>query len=275
MPTLQAPRGRPHLLLLAPLLLLLLAFWPAPAVARPPPLALRTPRQPGAGLALAASSPAARRVAQTAVHYYNFQRGSPSALRAPGHVKKASLKVIPGLGRKYIIVFGTKDLQTGENLGPCYAYVFYQKEKPHPFVEIFCSPDQNRTQHLEQDYALYHSLRGDKKPSLERLWSLGDYGSSFIAWQSSTEDLAYTLTLIKHVQPWKREDDSLEFDYNVLLSDVFTEASLSCHMRIVWRPGQPAQVKYDCSSEDGSTESADGSGAEFGSTEGFFGSGNN
>ncbi|KAL8187936.1 UNVERIFIED_CONTAM: hypothetical protein K2H54_058103 [Gekko kuhli] len=216
------------------------------------------------------SSLPVQRAAQTAVNFFNHQQGSPSALRAPGHVKKASLKLVPGVGRKYILQFTTKDLLTGENLGTCHSSVFYQKTKPKPAVEISCLPDKDKNNHQIQDFVLYWRLKEDKQPSLELLRNLGVYGSSVVAWEMATEDLAYTLTQIEDVKPWSRGDGAPEFDFTVLLDDRWGLSSVSCHMRVAWHPNQPVQVKYYCSSEDGSSESADGSGEELGSTNEFF-----
>ncbi|XP_015274961.1 PREDICTED: retinoic acid receptor responder protein 1 [Gekko japonicus] len=219
---------------------------------------------------LDSSSVPVQRAAQTAVNFFNYQQGSPSALRALGHVKKASLKLVPGVGRKYILQFTTKDLLTGENLGTCHSSVFYLKAKPKPAVEISCSPDQGKNDHQIQDLFLYLSLTEDKQPSLKVLRNLGVYGSSLVAWEMSTEDLAYTLTQVKDVKPWRRGDGAPEFDFTVLLGDRWGESSISCHVRVAWQPDLPVQVKYYCSPEDGSSESADGSGEELGSTDEFF-----
>ncbi|XP_048360942.1 retinoic acid receptor responder protein 1 [Sphaerodactylus townsendi] len=248
----------------------LLALLPAPArgVADRRPRVVWRHLRPSASAD--ASSLAVRRAAQTAVNYFNFHQGSPNALRAPGRVKKVSIKTIPGVGRKYHLRFTTKSLLNGTNLSSCLASVFYLSSKPKPKVDIKCSPNQDRREYLLQDFILYFSLKGDKQPSVERLWGLGVHGSSLIAWEMATEDVAYTLTRIENVQPWKREDSSLEFNYNLQLSDVSAETSIYCHMRIVWKPGQPALVKYNCSSEDSSSDYTDGSGEEPGSAENFL-----
>ncbi|XP_054838100.1 retinoic acid receptor responder protein 1-like [Eublepharis macularius] len=273
MQPLKATRSRSRLLLLAALLALL----PAPAVGqvdrRPkhiwtdPLLGLRP------GGSLDTSSRQVQRAAQTAVSYFNYQQGSPSSLREPGSVKAASLKVIPGVGHKYYLQFVTEDLLTGQNLGNCLASVFYLKSKPKPAVDINCLLDKDRDQRQWKDRALYSALyqriARDIKPPQEYLQGLGALGSSFLAWEMSTEDMAYTLTEIKNVKLWKRADDLLEFDYTVVLGGESEESSLSCHMRVVWMPEQPAEVKYDCSSEGASSESS-GSGAEFGSTDDFI-----
>ncbi|KAH0624113.1 hypothetical protein JD844_007500 [Phrynosoma platyrhinos] len=211
----------------------------------------------------------AARAAQAALHYFNYKLGSPSSLRALGHVKKASVKNIPGVGQKYFLQFSTKDLQTGQKLGMCLGSVFYLKKKPKPTVEISCTHNKEPDQRLQEDYSLYLSIRDNNEPSLDHLWALGTVGSSYIAWEKSTEDSSYIMTQIKNVKQWRRADESLEFDYSVVLANDVSE-SLSCHMRIVWNLAQPMKVKYVCSSEDESSGFGEGSGAEVGSASGFF-----
>ncbi|KAJ7324873.1 hypothetical protein JRQ81_017893, partial [Phrynocephalus forsythii] len=176
---------------------------------------------------------------------------------------------IPGIGRKYFLQFSTKDLQTGQNLGTCLASVFYLKNKPKPMVEISCFQNKDSDQRLQEDYGLYLSIRDGSGPSFHHLSALASAGSSYIAWEKSREGMTYVMTQVKNTQQWRRADESLEFDFSVLLSSSRSE-TLSCHMRVVWKLDQPLKVKYDCINEDGSAESADGSGAEMGSTSGFF-----
>nr|XP_016847517.1 PREDICTED: retinoic acid receptor responder protein 1 [Anolis carolinensis] len=216
-----------------------------------------------------ASSLPVLRAAQAALHYFNYKLGSPSSLRAPEHVKKASVKDIPGVGKKYFLQFSTKDLQTGQKLGLCLASVFYLKTKPKPTVEIICTRNKDPDQRQREDYSLYLSIRDSVEPSLDDLWALGTVGSSYIAWEKATVDSSYIMTQIKNVKQWRRADESLEFDYSILLSSGVSE-SLSCHMRLIWKLGLPMKVKYECSAEDESSGFGDGSGAEQGSTSGFF-----
>ncbi|XP_060623606.2 retinoic acid receptor responder protein 1 [Anolis sagrei] len=217
----------------------------------------------------AASSLPVLRAAQAAIHYFNYNLSSPSSLRAPEHVKKVSVKDIPGVGKKYFLHISTKDLQTGQKLGICTASVFYVKTKPKPTVEITCIRNKDPVQRRREDYSLYLSIRDSDEPSLDHLWALGTVGSSYIAWEKATVDSNYIMTQIKNVKQWRRTDESLEFDYSILLSSGVSE-SLSCHMRLIWKLGLPMKVKYDCSAEDESSGFGDGSGAEQGSTSGFL-----
>uniref|UniRef100_A0A8D0BBR3 Retinoic acid receptor responder 1 n=1 Tax=Salvator merianae TaxID=96440 RepID=A0A8D0BBR3_SALMN len=218
------------------------------------------------------SSLEATQAAQTAINYLNSDRGSPSSLRKPGYVKRASVKSIPGVGHKYFLQFTTKDFLNGQNLGLCLATVTYRKRKPKPVVFISCSKEKDTAQRLKEDYDIYRSLRdsfGTSKASSSHLWALGTMGSSYIAWEKATEDGSYVMTDMADVKPWKRGDGSLEYDYKAVLLKGFSQF-LSCHVRLTWKPEQPAKVKYDCSSVDESAESADGSGGEIELASGFF-----
>ncbi|XP_044290324.1 retinoic acid receptor responder protein 1 [Varanus komodoensis] len=271
MPRLPAP-------LLPPLLLLLLLLCSSPLSARdaghgswPASKLIRLDQllPQASGRAPVASDSRVTRAARTAVQYFNYLQGSPSSQRAPGYVKKASVKTIPGVGRKYFLQFSTKDIQSGKNLGTCLATVFYLKKKPKPFVEMQCLLNKEKEQRLHDDFGLYLSIRDSNEPPLEHLWALASIGSSYIAWERSTEDFGYNMAQIKSMKQWRRADDALEFDYTVLLDSDASEP-LSCHMRVIWHLEKPLKVKYDCSVEEGSSESADGSGTELGSASGFF-----
>ncbi|XP_062988108.1 retinoic acid receptor responder protein 1 [Elgaria multicarinata webbii] len=209
--------------------------------------------------ALDVSSLQVARVAQTAVQYFNYLQGSPSSLRELGHVKKASVKTIPGVGRKYFLQFVTKDVQTRQNLGTCLATVLYQKQNPKPQVEMSCVKSKDTDQRLQDDHSLYLSIRNDNEPSASYLRLLASLGSNYIAWEKSTEGSAYTMSQVKDVKQWTSPDDALEFDFTVQLDSDASE-SLFCQMRIVWQLGEPLKVKYDCSGDEQTSGSADGSG---------------
>ncbi|XP_033006434.1 ovocalyxin-32-like [Lacerta agilis] len=217
-----------------------------------------------------------RRTAQTALDFFNYLQSSPSSMRSLAHVKKASVKFIPGVERKYSLQFATKDAKSGQYLGSCLATVRYQREKPKPKVDINCphSKDPEGLGHLSQnmleDFALFRSIRDGNKPSQDLLQNLATIGNSYIAWEKSSEHRSYTVTQVKNLKPWVRKYIIFfEVDYTAQLTSNFSE-NLSCHVRVAWRPGLLAQVKYDCSSEDDSSESADGSGVEEGSANGLI-----
>uniref|UniRef100_A0A670I244 Retinoic acid receptor responder 1 n=1 Tax=Podarcis muralis TaxID=64176 RepID=A0A670I244_PODMU len=231
---------------------LLALFWPAGGDPAPPKAIWK--EQQRFRLSLNPYTALARRPAQTALDFFNYLQSSPSSLRSLAYVKKASAKFIPGVERKYSLKFATKDAKSGQNLGSCLATVRYQREKPKPKVDIVCphSKDPEGLGHLPQnmlqDVALFHSIRDGNKPSQDLLQNLAAIGNSYISWEKSSERRSYTVTQVTNLKPW----------------------NLSCHVRVAWRPGLTARVKYDCSSEDDSSESADGSGVEEGSANGVI-----
>ncbi|XP_062439240.1 retinoic acid receptor responder protein 1, partial [Rhea pennata] len=221
--------------------------------------------------------------ARAALHYRNSRAGSPAALRALGHVRKASVKSIPGIGHKYYLQFTTEDYRTRQNVGNCLATVFYQKRKSPPAVTINCLDTKDEKQIQEEDNTFYQKIKqqtkpiiandipdsyGNIEPALEPVWALAVAGSSFIMWEKSTENLSYSMAQVKSVKQWIRKDDSIEFDYTVLLHEIPTQEMILCHMRVIWLPGRTLKVKPFCASDNQWFEEA--SGMESGSAAGIL-----
>ncbi|XP_053929928.1 ovocalyxin-32 [Cuculus canorus] len=248
---------------LSAFLLLLLLLQPAGAL-----------RDPG---------PGGRRAAAAALQNRNFQRAAPSALRALGQLRKAGSKIIPDSGHKYYLQFTTEDYRSGESAGSCLATVLYPKKKSPPVVNIKCIETKDQKKIQEEDNRLYQKLRhqtkpiiannipdsyGNIEPALEPVWALAVAGSSYIMWEKSTENLGYSMAQVKSAKQWIRKDDFIEFDFTVLLHEIPTQEIISCHMRLIWLPGHPLNVKYFCDSENQGLE--DGSGMESGSATGIL-----
>uniref|UniRef100_A0A8D0KUU6 Retinoic acid receptor responder 1 n=1 Tax=Strix occidentalis caurina TaxID=311401 RepID=A0A8D0KUU6_STROC len=262
----------------AAFLLLLLSALLSPAAAAP-----------GAERELNPSGRLAAGAARVALHYLNFQAGSPGALKELGQVRKATLKV--GGSRR-----GRTGRGSGENAGSCLATVLYRRTKFPPVVNIKCMHTKDQKQIQEEDNRLYQKIRqkrsvnynfsaeqpeliiflllsfpladsyGHIEPALEPAWALAVAGSSYIMWEKSTESLGYFLAQVKSVKQWV--NDFIEFDYTVLLHEIPTQEIISCHMRLTWLPGHPLKVKYFCASENQGLE--DGSGMESGSAAGIL-----
>ncbi|XP_074860192.1 retinoic acid receptor responder protein 1 [Carettochelys insculpta] len=258
------PRGTARL---GPLLLLLLL-----------PLA-------GAGGAGPVSQRLAGHAARVALHYLNYRQGSPSALRALGQVRKATLKTIPGIGHKYYLQFTTEDYKSSQSVGACLATVIYLKRKPRPAVNINCTYTKDQTEIQEEDYSFYKKMKqqskpvigneipdknGNIEPDMEPVWALAVAGSSYIMWEKSTENLGYFMAQVRNVKQWITKDDSIDFDYSVILHEIPTQEMISCHLRVIWTPGHPLKVKYFCLSGNQGSESGEGSGTESGSATGIF-----
>uniref|UniRef100_A0A8C0G9J5 Retinoic acid receptor responder 1 n=1 Tax=Chelonoidis abingdonii TaxID=106734 RepID=A0A8C0G9J5_CHEAB len=250
LPPSQGPTAR-----LSPLLLLLLLLLPLAWGAGPWP--------PRADRELQVSSRLAGQAARVALHYLNYRLGSPSALRALGQVRKATVKVRDKFSaEKYNGLFCCLNLQ-----------------KPRPAVNINCTYTKDQKQTREDDYKLFlhHCLLlplsdsyGHIEPALEPAWALAVAGSSYLMWEKSTENLGYFMAQVKNVKQWITKDDSIDFDYLVILHEIPTQEMISCHLRVIWTPGHPLKVKYFCLSENQRSESGEGSGTESGSTNGIF-----
>lgn len=106
------------------------------------------------------------------------------------------------------------------------------------------------------------------EPAFEPVWALAVAGSSYMMWEKSTEKVGYFMSQVKTVKQWMRKDDSLEFDYTILLHEMPTQEMILCHMRLIWLPGRPLKVKYTCESDSHRLE--DGSGMESGSAAGII-----
>ncbi|XP_019358757.1 PREDICTED: retinoic acid receptor responder protein 1 [Gavialis gangeticus] len=190
-----------------------------------------------------------------------------------------------GTGNKYYLQFTTEDYKTRENVGTCLAIVFYLKRKPTPTVNIKCTYTKDQKEVQEDDHRFYQKIRqqtkpiigsyipdsyGNIEPAFESAWALAVVGSSYIMWEKSTENLGYFMAQVKHVKQWISKDDSIDFDYAVLLHEIPTQEMILCHMRVIWIPNHPLKVKYFCSSENQSAESEDVSGMESGSADGIL-----
>ncbi|NXI67124.1 OCX32 protein, partial [Anseranas semipalmata] len=189
---------------------------------------------------------------------------------------------IPGVGQKYYLQFTTEDYRSKQNAGSCLATVLFPKRKSLPAVNIKCTRTKDQKQIQEEDNRLYQKLKhqikpiigndipdsyGNIEPALEPVWALAVLGSSYIMWEKSTENLGYFMAQVKSAKQWIRKDDSIEFDYTILLHEIPTQEMILCHMRPIWLPGQPLKVKYTCDS--GNHRLEDGSGMESGSASGI------
>lgn len=238
-------------------------------------------------LAIPTSHRHARQTAGVAVHYLNYVAGSPNSLLTLGEVTKATVKGVSGIGHKYYIEFTTDDFKTSQKVGTCFGTVFFQSHKQRPAVNVNCTNNKSQKQINEDDYNLYEQIEQQSKPitaneipdsfghvdpSHEPLRDLALAGSSLVMWEKSTENRHYYMAQVKSVRQWARRDDFIDFDYNILLHEIPTQEIVPCHIRVIWYPGVPLKVKYECfpvSHSEGSEEGSTGSQSEEGSA--FYG----
>nr|XP_003476630.2 retinoic acid receptor responder protein 1 [Cavia porcellus] len=166
-------------------------------------------------------------------------------------------------GCKIDLVFSTQSYNQEEgekHLGNCSAHVFFKNEKPRPAINITCTRSIEKKKRQEDDYLLYKQLKqlknplkaanipdshGHIDPSLRPIWDLAFLGSSYVMWEKTTPFLHYNLVRLTSVKQWKT-NDTIDFDYTVLLHELPTQEIIPCRIRLVWYPGKPLKVKYQC-----------------------------
>ncbi|XP_052036347.1 retinoic acid receptor responder protein 1 [Apodemus sylvaticus] len=268
------PRRSPRPALLLSLWLLpSLALAAAAAAAPANPEYTDVPGQPPAvGLPRGILQLAAR----AALHFFNFRAGSPSALQVLAAVQEGRAWVDPQEGCKVDLVFSTEQYnpeQEGEErLGKCSARVFFKNEKPRPVINVTCTRLFDKVKRQEKDYLLYKQMKrlktpldiisipdshGHIDPSLRPLWDLAFLGSSYVMWEKTTQFLHYYLVQLSSVKQLKTDDDSIDFDFAVLLHEFATQEIIPCRIHLVWYPGKPLKVNYHCQ-EPQSPEEASG-----------------
>ncbi|XP_029393665.1 retinoic acid receptor responder protein 1 [Mus pahari] len=260
-----------------PLPALLLSLWLLPSLALAAAVTEPTdqeytevPRQPSAmGLPRGILQLAAR----AALHFFNFRAGSPSALRVLAAVQEGRARVDPHEGCEVDLVFSTEQYNPEqEHLGRCSARVFFKHEKPRPAINVTCSQLFDKEKRQEKDYRLYKQMKQWKIPldsirvpdshghidhSLRPLWDLAFLGSSYVMWEKTSQFLHYYLVQLSSVEQLKTDDDSIDFDYTVLLHEFSTQEIIPCRIHLVWYPGKPLKVNYHCQ-EQQSPEEASG-----------------
>lgn len=203
--------------------------------------------------------------ARAALHFLNFRAGSPSALRVLAAVQEGRAWVDPQEGCEVDLVFSTEhyspEQEGEERLGKCSARVFFKNEKPRPAVNVTCTRLFEKSKRQEKDYLLYKQMKqlktpldvvsipdnqGHIDPSLRPLWDLAFLGSSYVMWEKTSQFLQYYLIQLSSVKQLKTDDDSIDFDFTVLLHEFSTQEIIPCRIHMVWYPGKPLKVSYHC-----------------------------
>ncbi|XP_023443414.2 retinoic acid receptor responder protein 1 [Dasypus novemcinctus] len=258
-PPAPGPRGpRPAA---PPLALLLLLALPHAAAA---PAGPGEPKAPGPRLDTRPPRGLLQQAARAALHFLNFRAGSPSALRVLAAVQEGRALIYPNKGCKVDLVFTTEhyNLEEGKgHLGKCSAQVFFKNQKPRPAINVTCTRLIEKKKRQQEDYLLYKQMKqlknpldvvslpdshGHIDPSLRPMWDLAFLGSSYVMWEKTTQFLYYYLVQLSSVKQWKTDDDTIDFDYTVLLHEFSTQEIIPCRIHLVWYPGKPLKVKYHC-----------------------------
>uniref|UniRef100_G3R7K1 Retinoic acid receptor responder 1 n=1 Tax=Gorilla gorilla gorilla TaxID=9595 RepID=G3R7K1_GORGO len=223
----SGPRGpRPT----APLLALLLLL--APVVA---PAGSGGPDDPGQPQDAGVPRRLLQQAARAALHFFNFRSGSPSQPMTDT-AEGEKWEINPKEGCKVHVVFSTERynpeslLQEGEGrLGKCSARVFFKNQKPRPTINVTCTRLIEKKKRQQEDYLLYKQMKQLKNP-LETV---------------SIPGMNQHLEFL-HSGMYKTNDDTIDFDYTVLLHELSTQEIIPCRIHLVWYPGKPLKVKYHC-----------------------------
>ncbi|XP_028723067.1 retinoic acid receptor responder protein 1 [Peromyscus leucopus] len=203
--------------------------------------------------------------ARTALHFFNFRAGSPSALRVLAGVQEGRAWVDPQEGCEVNLVFSTErynpEEEAEERLGKCSARVFFKNQKPRPAINVTCTGLIEKMKRQERDYLLYKQVKqlkspldivsipdnhGHIDPSLRPIWDLAFLGSSYVMWEKTTQFLHYYLAQLTSVKQLKTDADGIDFDFTVLLHEFSTQEIIPCRIHLFWYPGKPLKVQYHC-----------------------------
>ncbi|XP_073482202.1 retinoic acid receptor responder protein 1-like [Aquarana catesbeiana] len=216
----------------------------------------------------------AQHAARLALHFFNYQSGSPHQLLDVTDVKKATLMAFPFVGHKYCVEFSANVYQTMEDVGLCSASVFFLDEKPRPSISVNCSGSKVQKQALDDDYEFYQKIKaqtspltgenipdsyGNIEPQFEPVWQLAILGSSYVIVDKATEDRDYAMAQIRTVKQIPRQDKFIAFNYDLYLYERPSEEMVPCNLHVVWAPGRSPKVDYSCHdySENGSGSKAE------------------
>ncbi|XP_013917964.1 PREDICTED: latexin [Thamnophis sirtalis] len=252
----------------APVRLLQLLLLPASLVPadpeRPPRAATNSAQQlveqlpVGGQMEISASHYAASRAAGVVFHYLTYQRGSPHRLFEMGRVKQASLENIPGSGHKYRLKFEVKESIENGTYQDCTAEILYHLGDTPVAPEIHYTMERAfKTHSTEADNLFYSRIQhltepletrnipdnvGNMPEEMKPIFNLAKVASGYIVWQNSTENTLYNMIQIKNVKQVKRNDDYLEFSYEVLFHDIVSQETIPWHMQVLWHPQHGVKV---------------------------------
>ncbi|XP_026561631.1 latexin-like [Pseudonaja textilis] len=200
----------------------------------------------------------ANRAAGVVLHYATYQRGSPHSLFEMERVHQASLEDIPDTGHKYHLKFEVKEsIQNGSSLN-CTADILYHHGDTPVAPEIhYTMEGEFETHSKEADNLFYNRIQhlsepletknipdndGNMPAEMKPIFNLAKVASGYIIWQNSTENTWYNMIQIQNVKQVKRNDDYLEFSYEVLLHDIASQEIIPWHMEVLWHPQHGVKV---------------------------------
>ncbi|NXI54862.1 LXN protein, partial [Chloroceryle aenea] len=145
---------------------------------------------------------------------------------------------ISDVGRKYHLDLVLEDVLDKDRTLNCSAEVLYHLGNTNIAPDVQFTLEGELKNSDEADTRFYNWIKslenelvaenipdshGNVSPEMEPIWLLGWVASGYVIWQNSTEDTKFQLAQIKRVKQVKRSDDSLEFDYMILLHEMVSQ----------------------------------------------------
>eukprot|EP00062_Callorhinchus_milii_P000642 gi/632934832/ref/XP_007886599.1/ PREDICTED: latexin-like [Callorhinchus milii] len=226
--------------------------------------------------------------AKVAVHYLNYQDGSPNAVYSLHELTKYYIEVIPDLGVKHHLQFEVDNKDSSTNvIGNCTAIVIFNKKNSRPYTNVNCDTSKQYQKDLaRKDLQFYLKIMKQEIPAFATnipgkfglidsemmpFWHLATIGASYIMWEKSTERLVYNMARLQKMNQQIRNDKYLDFIFVVLLHEIPTQEIVTCFVEVIWYPNLPLNLNYHCVPEhenlvEGSgVEKVEGSAMEEGS----------
>ncbi|XP_028650270.2 latexin-like [Erpetoichthys calabaricus] len=208
----------------------------------------------------------ATRAAQVAVHYLNYKQGSLFCHFSRRKIENATLEEISGVGNKYFLTFTEDETPNKHATGVHTAEILFR----HTITKM--APEVNSTYNgcvkniSEDENTFYVRMRkqhqlvagkyipdghGNIPIEMEPFWHLGYTASSYIMWKESNESTLFNMETVLSFQQLETENDSLAFDYVVLLHEMVSQEVTQWTMQVCWSPFQGVKVlHYSQSSEN-------------------------
>ncbi|KAJ8368806.1 hypothetical protein SKAU_G00088340 [Synaphobranchus kaupii] len=212
----------------------------------------------------------ANRAAAVAQHYLNTQHGSPYRWLWVEKVLSATLEEVADQGRKYNVTFMVKETVSDKSVGLCSSEVLFPANEGQALPQqgpplqappqVNCSCEdllKSNTNITEEEDALYLQLKnngtlvsgqnipdsnGFIAPEMRPFWHLGAVASSFVMLKESNESTLYNMAQVTNVTQLETQNDTLMFQYHVLLHEMVSQEIISWKLQVSWCPADGVRV---------------------------------
>ncbi|KFP76161.1 Latexin, partial [Apaloderma vittatum] len=164
---------------------------------------------------------------------------------------------IDDVGHKYHLELVLEDVLDKDSTVNCTAEVLYHLGTKSTAPDVQFTLDRELKNADEADKVFYDRIKsldkelvaenipdshGNVSPEMEPVRLLAWAASGYVIWQNSTENTKFELAQIKRVKQVKRSDESLEFDYMILLHEMVSQEIIPWQMTVLWHPGHGVEV---------------------------------